>query len=193
MRKIDRVDIYENDEASYIRVVDYKSSSRTLDLDDVKEGLSLQLVTYLNAFIKNYKKEGRESVPAACVYFNLSDNIINIPEYEASDEKMKAEIIKKLRLKGIFLKDIEILEKMDNKIADRDSRMLDVSKNSVTHESNKTLEKEEFIKLSNDIEKTLKNIGSEMLSGVVNIMPNKKADHCKYCKYMSICRKESRL
>lgn len=189
--KIDRVDILENEEASYIRVVDYKSSSRTLELEDIKEGLSLQLMTYLTAFIENMKKDEKKVIPAACVYFNLSDKLINLSDYTSNEDRMKFEIIKALRMKGLFLKDISILEKMDKKISDTNNRMLDVSKISISKGSKKVLETKEFENLSQDIKNILKDIGREMLEGTVRIKPNKKSDYCKYCKYMNICRKES--
>lgn len=189
--KIDRVDILEQEDISYLRVVDYKSSSRTLDLDDVREGISLQLLTYLNALIKNLEEKGQKVIPAACVYFNLSDKFVNLMEYTDDDEKLKSEMIKRLRLKGIYLNDIKILEKMDKKISDNNERMIDVSKTSLNRSTKKVLDEKEFINLSNEIAETLKNIGNEILQGVVKIEPNKKANHCKYCKYMSICRKNS--
>jgi len=40
--KIDRVDKYVNEDTEYVRIVDYKSSARDLNLDDIKEGISLQ-------------------------------------------------------------------------------------------------------------------------------------------------------
>lgn len=191
--KIDRVDILQAEDTSYIRVVDYKSSSRSLELDDIKEGISLQLMTYLTALIDNLKKENKQVIPAACVYFNLSDKLINLSDYTNSEDKIKAEIIKSLRLKGIFLKDISILERMDKKISDSTNRMLDISKISISKGSEKALDYKEFEELSLEIKDILKNIGSEMLEGTVKIRPNKKCDYCKYCKYINICRKTSNL
>lgn len=189
--KIDRVDILNNENESYIRVVDYKSSSKSLELEDIKEGLSLQLMTYLTALIDNLNKEEKRVLPAACVYFNLSDKLINLSEYTNSEDKMKYEIIKALRMKGIFLKDIDILEKMDKKISDTNYRMLDVSKISINKGSKKVLDKDEFKNLSIQIKDIIKQIGNQMLGGNVRINPNKKSDYCKFCKYMNICRKDS--
>ena len=47
--KIDRVDIYENDEKLYFRVVDYKSGKHTFSLDEVRSGMEIQLILYLFA------------------------------------------------------------------------------------------------------------------------------------------------
>ena len=107
--------------------------------------------------------------------------------------KLKEEIIKSLRLKGLFLKDVDILEKMDKNLDDKTSRIIDVSKSSLSRGSKKVLEKDEFLNLSLEIKDVLKEIGDEILKGTVRIKPNKKCDFCKYCDYMSICRKNSKV
>lgn len=188
--KIDRIDTLKIDDITYARIIDYKSSNKKLSLDDIKEGLSLQLITYLSSFINNLNNE--KIVPAGMMYFTLSDKLINIQEYTNDESKISKKIIESLRMKGIFLKDIEILTLMDNKI-NEDDRLIDVYASSVTsnRKSNKFLEKEEFENLCTDITSVLKNIGNEITSGIVKIKPNKKADHCKYCEFSSICRKEN--
>ena len=47
--RIDRVDALKGDEGTYIRIIDYKSGSRSFKLSDVYYGLQIQLVTYLGA------------------------------------------------------------------------------------------------------------------------------------------------
>ena len=47
--KIDRVDIYENEDKLYFRVVDYKSGKHTFSLDEVRSGMDIQLILYLFA------------------------------------------------------------------------------------------------------------------------------------------------
>lgn len=55
--KIDRIDILEYEDNIYARIIDYKSSDRKLSIEDIKEGLSLQLVSYLNVFLENEEKK----------------------------------------------------------------------------------------------------------------------------------------
>ena len=188
--KIDRIDTLKIDDVIYARIIDYKSSTKDLKLDDIKEGLSLQLITYLSSFINNLSDE--KVVPAGMMYFTLSDKLINMKEYTKNEDVISKKIIESLRMKGIFLKDIEILKLMDNKKSE-DGRLIDVSSKTVSSpkKSNKLLEKEEFETLCLDIKDILKNIGSDILSGNVKIKPNKKADHCKYCEFSSVCRKEN--
>lgn len=191
--KIDRVDTFIQDEKTYVRIIDYKSSSKDLKLDDIKEGISLQLITYLTSFIENLSKSecDKKVLPAGMLYFNLSDKLVNLKEYIKDEEKLKNQTIKALRMKGIFLKDVDIIQKMDNKI-DSEERLIDISKSTLKKENtSRALTNDEYCSLFKEVKDILKGIGKEILSGVVNIQPNKKADSCKYCNYSSICRKDS--
>ncbi|MCX8074018.1 MAG: PD-(D/E)XK nuclease family protein [Clostridia bacterium] len=189
--KIDRIDTLKIEDKLYTRIVDYKSSSKDLSLDDIKEGISLQLVTYLDAFMQNIeKKENVEVIPAGMLYFNLSDNLVSLKNYTKDNSDIEKEVIKSLRMKGIFLKDAEVINKMDNKVT-TDERLIDVSIRTINSDSSKkVLEEQEFKKLCNDINNILKQIGNEILSGKVKIEPLKKKEVCKYCNYSSICRKD---
>lgn len=53
--QIDRIDAYEENGQLHLRIVDYKSSSRDLDLNEVYHGISLQLLTYLDVAVKMRK------------------------------------------------------------------------------------------------------------------------------------------
>lgn len=186
--KIDRVDTLEVGNKTYVRVIDYKSSSKELDIKDIKEGISLQLITYIYALMENKK-----FLPAAMLYFNLSDKLVNLNDYFDSEDKIKAEVIKSLRMKGLFLKDIDIIKKMDKKLDSGNERLIDISKTSIEKGSSKTLEEEEFNTLCKEARETLKELSKAIIQGVVAINPNKKADHCKYCDYYLVCRKNSCL
>ena len=59
--KIDRIDVYKQDEQIYLRVVDYKSGEHKFQLDQVRSGLDIQLVLYLFAALSRY---GSQAIPA---------------------------------------------------------------------------------------------------------------------------------
>ena len=200
--KIDRADILNYKDKSYVRIVDYKSSDKTLDIDKIKEGISLQLVTYLKAFIDNLNENennGNEKkyLPAGMLYFNLSDRLVTLSDYTQDEDIIKSKVIEKLRMKGIFLKDVTILEMMDKKLGDTKERLIDISKSTVESsikngkKTKKALDEEEFNNLLEMSQDILIKLGKEVLTGNVKINPYKKEETCKYCKYSSICRKNS--
>lgn len=197
--KIDRVDVLRANDNMYVRIIDYKSSKKDLKLEDIKDGISLQLITYLDSFIENVNKIEKQKqninkvLPAGMLYFNLSDKLINLKDYINDEEKIKDETIKALRMKGIFLKDLKIIEKMDKKLS-TDKRLIDISKTTLTKDNtNRALSEDEYKKLFFQAKNILGEIGNEIISGVVRIRPNKKCDYCKYCNYSSVCRKQSEI
>ena len=84
--KIDRVDIMKNPDGTYVRIIDYKSSVKNIDLNQVFYGLQLQLLTYLNETCKV-----EDFIPAGVLYFNLINPTIgtdkNLTDEEV-EEKM---------------------------------------------------------------------------------------------------------
>ncbi len=59
----DRIDVFEKDGKKYVRVIDYKTGKRTISEKDVKDGLEMQMLTYLFSQCKNGE------VPAGVMYF----------------------------------------------------------------------------------------------------------------------------
>ena len=76
--RIDRMDICEEQDRLYVKVVDYKSGNQTFDLAAVYEGLQLQLVFYLNAAMEMQQREHpeQEIIPAGILYYHIDDPLI---------------------------------------------------------------------------------------------------------------------
>ena len=187
--KIDRIDSLAIENNTYLRIVDYKSSDKDLKLSDVKSGISLQLMTYMCAMLENKEKLGTDNViPVALSYFTMSNKILSITNYEANDSKIAEMVRKALKLKGIYIKDIEILKKLDNNVENGKDSYLDVSSRTINNK-NKVLPQEVFIDECNNVRGILKEIGKEILKGNVKIKPSKDiANVCDYCSYSSMCR-----
>ena len=109
-----------------------------------------------------------------------------------SENEIKENIISSLRLKGIFISDLEILNKMDKKFESKE-RLIDISKISIARKTDKCLEENTYKKLCDETSDILGKIAKEILDGVVKISPNRKIDSCSYCEYGSICRKNIAL
>ena len=61
----------KGEKGNYLRIIDYKSSVKDIDLNNVVYGLQLQLLTYMDAVSKIEKLE-----PAGVLYFNLIDGAV---------------------------------------------------------------------------------------------------------------------
>lgn len=189
--KIDRIDSLKVDNNIYLRIVDYKSSDKNLKLSDIKDGLSLQLMTYMCALLENKEKIAKHEnvVPSALSYFTISNKLLNIPNYEQDEGKIKEKLKKALKLRGIYIKNIEVLKRLDNNVEDNKNSYLEVSNRTINNED-KVLPENVFVEECKNIRNILKQIGEEITKGNVTILPNKKvANVCEYCSYSVICRK----
>ena len=177
--KIDRADIYRNDDSEYIRVIDYKTGTKELKLDEVFYGLNVQLMVYLGKLVS----ENPVGSYGGALYFPVSDVSVK------SDKKMTAEQAQKvietdLKLKGIIPFD-------DNVLSAYESLYGDALKKGASKSKRVTISGFETIDMY--LKKKLGDICSDMLSGDFEINPYKKNDFspCEYCDYSSICRFDS--
>ena len=186
--KIDRVDIAKTPEGNYIRIIDYKSSIKNIDLNEVLAGLQLQLLTYLDA---TCKKE--DVLPAGVFYFPLIDPILN-SDRSLAEEQIKEELQKQFKMKGLILADVNVVKKMDTNLVSGNSNIVPayINKGGEVSDKASTLNRKQFENLQNYMEKILKQISKEILEGNIKIEPyyqvqNKKTP-CEYCIYKSICQ-----
>ena len=185
--KIDRIDLAKTKEGSYVRVIDYKSSVKNIDLNEVMMGIQLQLLTYLNVVTNE------ELLPSGALYFNLIEPIIKANR-NISTEELEEKIKSEFKMKGLILADINIVKMMDKTIEKGSSNIVPAyidSKGNLSTNKPNMLTKEEFTILQKNIYKTIKDISKEILSGEIKLEPYyngvKKKIPCEYCKYHSIC------
>ena len=100
--RIDRVDVMQEDNRVYVKVIDYKTGNTTFELLKLYHGLQVQLVLYLDAALTIEQKKHPESevIPAGIFYYNVKDPIA---EGSPDDipEDIEKEILKTLKMNGI--------------------------------------------------------------------------------------------
>lgn len=187
--KIDRIDIAKGADGRYIRIIDYKSSAKNIELNQVVAGLQIQLLTYMEAITKF-----EDVIPAGILYFNLIDTLIK-NNRNLTDEQIEEEIRKQFKMKGLILADINIIKMMDNKLEKGYSDVLPVyidKDGEISSNKSSIATKEEFEKMQKYINRLIKQISKEILSGNIDIKPcynaKTKSTPCTYCKYKSICK-----
>lgn len=186
--KIDRIDIAKMPDGNYIRIIDYKSSAKNINLNEVVAGLQLQLLTYLDATCKEEKVQ-----PAGVFYFHLFDPILNA-EKHLSEEEVTEEIRKQFKMQGLILADSQMVRKMDTTLEIGSSNIVPAYLTKDGEVSNKpsTITRKQFESLQQYTEKILKQISNEILEGNIAINPyyhmKTKKTPCEYCSYHSICQ-----
>lgn len=197
--KIDRLDIAKNNEGQYLRIIDYKSSTKDINLNEMESGIQIQLLTYMDSILDAMEKKMQAKEPAGILYFNLIDPIIS-KNKNLSDEEIKEEIKKSFRMKGLVIADINIIKLMDKNITSGPSNNIPVylnSKGSIIEKWSSVISKQDFTNLQKKIRKLVIQISDEILSGNIDIKPvyNKrtKTANCKYCPYKTICGFDSNI
>ena len=185
--KIDRIDIAEDGNNKYIRIIDYKSSVKDIDFTSIYGGLQLQLITYLDAMCKI-----EDFIPAGILYFSLLEQMINSSK-KLTEEEIEEKIKNNFKMKGLILADVKVAKMQDNNLMPSTSSKIipaymDKNGNLSPKKSN-IATKEEFEKLQKYVNNTIKEIAKEILNGNIQLKPyykNKKTP-CEYCIYKNMC------
>src|SRR5699024_2069125 len=76
--RIDRLDVCREENRLYLRIVDYKTGSTSMDLNLLLEGLQLQLAVYLSAALEleQRKHTDLQAEPAGMYYYRVGDPLI---------------------------------------------------------------------------------------------------------------------
>ena len=184
--KIDRIDTASEEDGKYLRIIDYKSSSKNIDLNEVYAGLQIQLLTYMDAICNE-----EDIIPAGIFYFSLLEQMIKADK-KITEEKIEEMIQKNFKMKGLIVADVKIIKMNDNTLTSGSSKLVPAAitaSGGVNQKWTNGVTKEEFKILQDYINLTIKQIGEEILSGNIEIKPyNKKGKTpCEYCEYKAIC------
>lgn len=192
--KIDRVDVLKDKESqtSYLRVIDYKSSSsKDIEPGDFFEGLSLQLMLYMNSALKTLGKEYEKVVPAGMYYYHLINPIVEADPAspEPDDEALEKSIGKELVMTGLTLDDVRYDILTD--IAKGENGKSEIYKNVgvkdgklVNHDSVVSLE--DMNKLLGYTDEKICELTKDIFDGRIGAFPKGKKT-CEYCIYSDVC------
>jgi len=181
---IDRVDLYKKkDGTPFVRVVDYKTGGKEFSLNNVANGLSMQMLLYLFALWQVGFRQGDETVhplPAGILYLNGLDDSISVKSRKELEEK-KEKPYAALSVNGLFLDDEELLAAQDptgkGKYIPRGVKGL--------------ITLERLGKLKEKVERDFIRLTQELKEGRIEAEPLKdgrKLDPCRYCEMKALCK-----
>ena len=191
--KIDRIDTAKSEEGKYLRIIDYKSSAKNIDLNEVYAGIQIQLLTYLDAVCKE-----EDLLPAGVLYFSLIEQIVKADK-KITEEEIEEKIRANFKMKGLILADVKVIKMQDTNLKQGEvSKIIPAAitkTDTINNQKTNGIESEEFKILQNYITKTIKEIGKEILKGKIDIHPiiSSGKKPCEYCSYKSICGFDTRL
>ena len=197
--KIDRVDVEEEDGTVYIKVIDYKSSTRKLSLEEVLNGEQLQLVTY-SAIAYEIEKmiyPDKNIQIAGLLYYSFDDPVIEIesseidtdteqPEF-SDQEKLDAERMEKMKLQGFVNESPAVIQRMDHTC--NQSLPVKLDKNGDIKKSENVVSTDQIRTIMELTRENIEELGSQIAEGKIAIEPykNKSNTGCDYCEFKNIC------
>jgi len=187
--KIDRIDICEDEEKLYVKVIDYKTGEKSFDLGELCYGLQMQLVVYMNAALEMQQKKHPEKlvIPAGLFYYRMKDPIVDKP---GTDKEIQELILRELRPDGIVHASWEVLEHLDRGFTGT-SQVIPVARTQAgsLSKTSKVLSEEEFRVISEFAKKQIQKTEKEILDGNVGLNPYSLAGStgCNYCPYHAVC------
>lgn len=190
--RIDRVDKAIENDSVFLRVIDYKSSEKDLNLSEVYFGLSLQMLTYLD-IIMTYSRElvEMEATPAGVLYFHVHNPFINAAKPLTIDQ-IEAELLKKFKMNGLMLSDQNVIRLMDQTLETGNSQIISagIKKDGTLTKNSKVANMNEFEDLRFYVRNLYNKTGNDIINGNVEIAPYKLKDKtpCTFCAYKSVCQ-----
>ncbi len=195
--RIDRLDLCEDGQQVYVKIIDYKSGGTQFDLAAVYYGLQLQLVVYMDAVMELTERShpGKNVMPAGIFYYNIKDPLID-REAGQTPEDVDSEILKQLRMNGLVNSDLDSIRHLDSQIREKSDVIPVAMKDGLIQESQSSVASgRRFEVLRRYVRGQLKKDGREILSGQIGAEPQKSGGHtaCDYCPYHGVCGFDTRI
>lgn len=191
--RIDRVDIMEDDNKVYVRVIDYKTGGTTFDLVSLYHGLQLQLLIYLDGAleVEGRKYPDKEIIPAGIFYYNIKDPMIS-QRMDADVETVSAALLKELKMNGLVQADTDVIRRMDRTCQ---SLPVSINKDGTLGKRSSVATREQFEALNIYVKDKISQIQDAILAGEAEVSPYElgKKNACTYCPYSSVCGFDRKL
>lgn len=197
--KMDRVDLLDADGTRYVKIIDYKSGSKSFHFQDIYYGLQLQLLIYLDTYLKTQGGNGFAHRPGGVFYFQVTDPTLAVTR-DMTAQQIQQELYDKMRMSGLVLNQEEVIRAMDLSLFDEKTGHpsagessiipLKYNKNGTPSAASYVAGEEDYYLLMDFVVQQAAKIGQQMKAGVITPSPYRKKDQtpCAYCKYGALCR-----
>lgn len=185
--KIDRVDRLDTDGKRYIRIVDYKTGTKDFNLNDVINGINMQMLLYLVSIWRNGKGEYENITPAGVLYYPAKIEPLKA-DRDADEEIRLRKRYMNTKMKGLLVEDEQIIRRMDKK---GEGLFLPISFDKKTGElKGNLISLAALERLAEKMDGIIKDMGDSLHSGRVDARPLMGGGHtntCLYCDYKEVC------
>ena len=188
--QIDRVDKLDKDGKRYIRIVDYKTGTKTFELSDVFYGMNMQMLLYLISIWRGGSEFYENITPAGILYFPANLVQCDVDRGESEESRTK-KLLSRGKMNGMLVFDEESIEAMDKS---KKAVFLPVTFDKKTGAvKGKFITLNQLEKLGSLMDSIIRDMGNSLHDGVVSAMPLSGkgfSDYCSWCGYKDVCLKE---
>lgn len=184
--RIDRVDLCQDGDKLWVRVVDYKTGTKMFSLGNLLYGLDMQMLLYLftitspQAALSGAQPAGVLYMPSGHVRSDVSRESEEDPAVHAMDQ---------FRMNGVLLHDPTVLKHMEHSgeghyIAARVS-----TNHEIDEKSGIFLTADSIERLRDFVIETLRGAAGGILNGEIDASPlgKKNESPCQWCNYQNVC------
>lgn len=192
--RIDRIDELVLEDKHYLNLVDYKSSKHKFDYAKAYYGLTLQLLTYLDALLKNKTKlvenvAKDDITPAGALYMQVYDP--RLPVKDVYNKDLDKVLLAKNKYEGLLVKDLDVIQKLDEELAPSSSSLrypVSMTKNGAFRQSDSLITLEDLTAMIEHNEELIKQATDMIFDGKLDIKPAlyDNEDSLTHSQYRSI-------
>jgi ATP-dependent helicase/DNAse subunit B len=189
--RIDRADVYKN----YLKIIDYKSSNKSLDIAMALEGFNVQMALYLEMLSKNKQLD-----KGALLYFNTSRRKLSDDGKMYLDGKTAEDFEKEYQMEGWILEEDkhEVMYGIDHNFPESRIAHIKYVKSRDAY-SGRLMRKDVLDRFIQEIFNHLHVLVERcFVEGDISIQPagsddlgtHMKVNPCQYCDYQDVCMRD---
>ncbi len=187
--KIDKIKYEIKDNKAIVSIIDYKTGSVNIELDNIKYGLDMQLPIYI--YLLKHSGLFKEVEIAGFYLQRIINNIVSYNNKNSYEELREEQ----LKLLGYSNKDEEVIKEFDKSYMDsKVIKSLKMSKNGF-YQYSKVLSNIEIDNIENIVIENINKCSKDIIDGKFDINPKEiKGENigCKFCKFNDICYKTNK-
>ncbi|MFI3237013.1 MAG: PD-(D/E)XK nuclease family protein [Lachnospiraceae bacterium] len=190
--RVDRVDIATLEQDVYVKVIDYKSGNKKIELDCMYAGLQMQLIVYLDSISKRLSESIPEKMikPGAMFYYKVQDPMIDM-EGKEDFEELEQGLMKEQRVSGLLNEDERVVTLLDQELEGKSHVIpVEYKKDGSFSSTSSVCSEVEFDQMRRFINRKMYHMATDILEGHIEKSPYKKGtmeDGCMYCPYDGVC------
>ncbi len=212
---VDRIDTDRSEDGTvFLKIVDYKTGDKKLDLRDVRDGRNLQLSVYFRILTEIFSGDGGMAVPAGLYYYHLDQPVLKelkanllktMSEEKAAGETFRQECMlrgipnispagEESKLPAHYIAELQETGTVNasRQLENGKTIPVKVTKDHVPSAAALLATTEDLISFGDYSLFKMKELTGNILSGRVEKYPTRKAgdqkDSCDYCAAAAVCR-----